>query len=119
MIQFSINAATAGQPVIYLLDNSDKLETLDFSPQEAIYIREAGAREQSMIVINRYTEFHLVFLLKQKKSEAATSDAIRKSGAELSGMLKSIKAAGIHVINHSSNVEAAALFGQGLALASY
>jgi leucyl aminopeptidase len=119
MIQFSISQAAAGQPIIHLIENTDNLESLYLSNEEADYIREAAGREQNAITINRYTELHLIFILKAKKEESAARDAIRKSGADASGTLKSLKAGAVHIINHTANAEAAMLFALGLSLASY
>jgi len=119
MIQFSISPATSGQPTIHLIDNTDKLDVLQLSPDEASYVQEAIGREQNTITINRYSNLHYIFFLKPKKEEAATRDAIRKSGAEAGGILKGIKATGAQVVNHTGIPEAGLLFGQGLALGAY
>lgn len=119
MIQFSISPATSGQPTLHLIDNTDNLDALQLSAEEASYLREAVGREQNTITINRYSNVQYIFFLKPKKEAAATRDAIRKSGAEAGGILKGIKATGAQVVNHTSIPEAALLFGQGLALGSY
>lgn len=119
MIQFSISAAIAGAPTIHLVEGSDNLEALKLSAEESGYVKEAFGREQHTITINRYSELHFIFLLKPKKDEAASRDAIRKSGAEAAGMLKGIKATSAHIINHTADAAAAMLFAQGLGLAAY
>lgn len=119
MIQFSIGSANTGAPVIHLIDNTENLDRLQLSPEEKNYILDAAGKEQSSFTINRYSELLYIYLLKSKKSDAASADATRKSGAEASGMLKGGKASAVHIINQSANEDAAMLFAQGLALASY
>ncbi len=119
MIQFSISPAEPLRPILHITDNVESLGALQLSPEEAAFVQESASHEQGIITINRYTELHYIFPLKKKGEEAATRDAIRKSGAVASSTLKGIKAAGAHVINHSADGEAGLLFAQGLALAAY
>jgi leucyl aminopeptidase len=119
MIRFSIGAPQEGAAIIYLIDRADEALSTDFSEKEAAYIVEATGREQSLIPVNRYPGMAFAFLVKEKGGPAATADRIRKGGADLSGALKAQKTAAIHIINLTPNSEAAYLFAQGLALATY
>src|SRR5690349_18141077 len=110
MIQFNIAAAADKEPRIHLADSADQLSALNLSPEESSYITEAQTREQNTIIINRYTELHLIYILKPKSSDAATHDSIRKSGAEASGLLKGLKAKSVNITSYSANSEAPALF---------
>ncbi len=119
MIQFSISPAAESAPVLHILNDAAQIQSLDLQPQEAAYAQAAAGSEQSLIHINRYDSQHYIFLIKIKKDEAAARDAFRKSGAEASGVLKGIKAARAHILNHSGQEEAGMLFAQGLGLAAY
>jgi leucyl aminopeptidase len=119
-MQFISKAPSAGQPTIYLIDSVENLAPLNLTEGEAGYVREAAAREQATININRYSEGLLfIHIIKSKKTVAAQAEAIRKGGAELSGALKANKIKEITIVSHSSNPEAAYLYAQGLALSSY
>jgi leucyl aminopeptidase len=119
MIQFSIDHVASGQHFLHLIEHTDNIESLQLDQQEADYVRQAIEREQNIIAINRYSEQHYIFYLKPKKEETAARDAIRKAGAEASGLIRTIKASAVQIVNLTSNTEAAALFALGLALASY
>jgi leucyl aminopeptidase len=120
MIQFSISSSSQkDQPTVHLIENADQLATLYLTELESAYVKEAIAREQYTITINRYSELHIIYFLKPKPSEAASRDAIRKNGGESGGLLKMIKANTVHIVNHTGNAEAATLFAQGLALGTY
>lgn len=119
MIRFTISAPAPGAVIIHLTDNISDLSALQLSEAEAAYVQEAAAREQSIVPINRYSEMLFVYLVRDNKTAAAGADAIRKGGAEISNVLKTMKAPAAHIINHSATPEAAYLFAQGLSLSSY
>lgn len=119
MIQLHTGAAAEGQPIIQLLDDAAQIDALSLSSSEADYARQAFAREQNTVVIPRFPGQLYFVLLPKKSSEAATRDAIRKSGAEAGNWLKSIKAESAHVESRSSRSDAAYLFAQGLMLGAY
>ncbi len=114
-----MGAPQEGAATIYLIDRTDNLSSTDFSETEAAYISAAASREQSMIPLNRFPAMAYAVVIKEKGGPATTADRIRKSGAELSGSLKAQKIAAVHINSSSANGEAASLFGQGLALATY
>jgi leucyl aminopeptidase len=119
-MQFIIKAPSTSTPTIHLIDTTDNLGPLSLTEGEAQYVREAAAREQSTLTINRYSEGLLfIHIIKSKKTDTARAEAIRKGGAELSGALKANKIKEVTIVSHSTHSDAAFLYAQGLALASY
>lgn len=119
MIQLRIGPAAEGQPLLHLIDDKAQLETLGLTPAEQEYARQAFGREQFSVVINRYPGLHYLVLLSPKSTEAATREAIRKSGAEAGNWLKGTKAESAQILSHSKRGDAAYLFAQGLLLGAY
>jgi leucyl aminopeptidase len=119
MIQLRIGAAADGQPLIHLIDDTAQLEKFGLNIAEKDFVQAAFGQEQKSAFINRYPGLHYIVLLSQKSAEAATRDAIRKSGAEAGNWLKSIKAESAQIISHGTRGDAAYLFAQGLLLGAY
>ncbi|MBS1616265.1 MAG: hypothetical protein JST06_09140, partial [Bacteroidetes bacterium] len=119
MISLNIGMALAGQVLIQLLDDESQIPSLSFDTTEESYLREAFGREQFAVFINRYAERHYVVLTKQKSTDTAHREALRKAGAEAGLWLKSIKATQAGIVSHSVRPDAAFHFGQGLMLGAY
>jgi leucyl aminopeptidase len=119
-MQFITKAPSASQPTIYLIDSVENLGPLNLNEGEAQYVRDAAAREQSTVTINRYSEGLLfIHIIKAKKTDNARAEAIRKGGSEISGALKANKIKEVAIVNHYALPDAAYLYAQGLALSSY
>lgn len=110
--------ATAGKA--WILDSTDKLgEVAGLTAEESKYLADAFAAEQNFVTINKYNGYAFVILLKSKKTATQTSDACRKTGAELLAVCNKYKLAEVTVTNLSSVSHAALLVAEGAASAGY
>ncbi len=120
MLQFSLGKAAGTTTTVHIISGASGAASVPgISAPESDYLKAAEGRDQRLVSLNRYNEQHFVFFPKEKSDATAAAEALRKGGAELAGMLKTEKAAAVHLVNHSGNAAAAYLFAQGLALAVY
>jgi len=117
-MEFKI-AQKPGKHRIHIIDDVKKLAQSDFSKEEVDYAGSAFGNEQTLVTLNRYNEFVFVYLLKEKKTDAATREACRKTGAELQALCTRHKIAEIMLNNATDRHEAALLVAEGMALANY
>ena len=86
-MDFKIQTKQTKQDCIYILDDDKKLVQLtDLTKEELAFIKTSLLAEQTIITINRFAYFIFIYLLKNKKTEAQTNDACRKTGAELAAI---------------------------------
>jgi len=105
---------------VYITDDLAKVTQLaELTGEEAAFVNTSFDAEQTIVTINRYSYFLFIYLLKNKKTDWQTRDAIRKAGAELSGICNKHKLAEITVCNLSATAAAAVLLAEGIALANY
>ncbi len=119
-MEFKIQQKASKKHQLYIIDDVKKLEQVtDITAEETQYATAAFNAEQTQIVLNRYSYFCFIYLLKNKKTEAQTFEACRKAGSEIQGNCNKHKLDEITINNLSSLANAAILLAEGLALANY
>jgi leucyl aminopeptidase len=119
-MEFKISGKPGRSHQLYLLDNSSQLKQVgEISESEQKFAAKAFQADQQYITINHYNRFVFIYLIKQKKSEWQTTEAIRKAGAELGGMMNRQKLEEITITSVSSVTLAAYTIAEGMALANY
>ena len=104
--------------LLYILDNFESTAA-GLTPAELRFARASAEKGDSLLSINRY-DAHLFFcVVKDKPAEYLRAEALRKTGAELQGILTKQKIADLTIINESAVPDAAFHVAQGLALADY
>ena len=118
-MQFKIQPKPGKGHQLYIIDATSALDSLGLTPEESKFVADSIKQEQSVIAINRYSQYILFYFIKPKKTDWQTAEAIRKGGAEFGPLLQRQKATEITIHNNSNTPKAAYLLAQGLALASY
>ena len=118
-MEFKIQTKTP-KHLIYIIDDEKKLtQVADLTTDELGFIKSSFAAEQTTVIVNRFTHFIFICLLKSKKTDSQTYEACRKAGAELSAICNKHKLAEVTIANLSTNAHAAVLVAEGMALANY
>lgn len=105
---------------LYILDDSKQLEKLtDLTPEELQYATTQFAAEHTQVMLNRFTYYVFIHLLKSKKTESQTLDACRKAGADMQATCNRLKLDEITITNLSAQGNAALLVAEGIALTNY
>lgn len=118
-MQFKIQPKPGKGPQLYIIDNSETLETLGLTADELAYAQEASKGDQALTTFNRYNQQLFVYYLKSKKTNWQTAESLRKGGADLGSSLQRFKAVSLNIHNYSEFPKAALLLAQGLALGNY
>ncbi len=106
--------------LVYVLDDVNGLDQIsEISEQEKSFSKDAFKADANYVSINQYSRFVILYLIKQKKTDWQTFEAIRKAGAELSGMVNKQKLEEITIHNIAAMEQAPQILAEGLALASY
>lgn len=119
MIDFSLSAAPKADVLIYLIDETAQLSSLNLNEAENAFVANAIARELQLIPLNRFDTMRYFYVIKSKPNQDATLEGLRKAGAEISGLLKKIKTKTLGITSYSKIENAAYFYAQGLSLASY
>jgi leucyl aminopeptidase len=119
-MEFKIQPKSAKKHHLYIIDDVKKLgQVAELSKEERTYAETAFAAEQTGVIINKYTHFVIVQLLKSKKTDWQTSESLRKTGAELQLLCNRNKLEEITLTNMTALPAAALLLAEGMALANY
>jgi len=119
-MEFKILQKAGQKHQLYLVDSSEALDQIaGLSNEEKKFSAEAFQNDQTAITINQYNRFLFILLVKNKKSDGQTSEAIRKAGAELAGNIHKYKLSEITINSFSARPMAAYTVAEGIALASY
>ncbi|PQJ08861.1 peptidase M17 [Flavipsychrobacter stenotrophus] len=118
-MEFKISQKPSANHRLYIVSGSDKLEAAALTPEEIAYVGTAFTADQSFITINRYSNFIFISLLKEKKTDSQTSEAIRKAGVEAQAVANKHKIVELTITNLSTRADAAVLMAEGIALANY
>jgi len=105
--------------VAYIINDEKQVAGLPFSNEEKDYLLRQIKNEQYCIAFNYFVKEIFVLYCKPRKEPAQTLETIRKNGAKLQQQLQQIKAKDLHIINASSEENAAYLLAEGIALANY
>ncbi len=119
-MEFKIQTKNTKQDYIYIIDDEKKLSQVsDLTKDELAFIKTSFLAEQTIVTINRFSYFVFIYLLKNKKTDAQTHEACRKTGADFSGICNKHKLGEITIANLSAHPYAAVLVAEGMALANY
>src|SRR5690349_20092956 len=119
-MEFHIIQKAAKRPILYILDNKTSLKQVsDLTETEKKFAVRSFDAEQSLVTINKYNHFVFIYLLKPKTTDWQTTEALRKSGADVQALLNKHKLTEITLRNLSGIATAAYNFAEGIALANY
>ena len=119
-MEFNILQKPSKQHQLYITDNIKAIEKLQvLSAEETSFVNKAFGNEVSIVTVNQYNRYLFIYLLKFKKTDWQTREAIRKAGAELQSLLNKKKLVDITITNLCSYADAAYLFAEGITLANY
>lgn len=105
---------------LYIIDDAKSLSKIEYlSKNEADYCNEVFKQDKQTVSINQYERFVFIYLIKDKKTDWQTYEAIRKAGAEFYGLVNARKIDYITITNLSGKENAAYVVAEGMALASY
>lgn len=119
-MEFKIVAKAGKKHQLFIIDDVATLKQItDLDANEKKFGTTALNSDQSFISINQYSRFIFIYLVKNKKTDWQTAEAIRKAGAEFQGLLSRQKLDEITITSLSKVGKAAYLLAQGIALANY
>ena len=119
-MEFKIVQKPGKKHLLYIIDDVKALKQADeLNGEELKYATTTLSADQTLVTINQYKRLVIIYLLKAKKTDSQTNEAIRKTGAELQTMFAKQKADELTIHNLSANARAAALLAEGMALANY
>ena len=119
-MEFKIVQKQATKSCVYLINKTEQLSKIPaITKEETQYITTAFGNEQTLVLINRYSYFIYIYLLKDKKTDWQTRETCRKSGAEVQAICNKHKLEEITLTNLSGRTDAAVLLAEGIALANY
>ncbi len=105
---------------LFILDDVAALSQItEINEHETAFCIDAFEKDQTSITINQYSRYLFIYLVKKKKTDWQTTEAIRKSGAEFVTIINRQRLDEIVVTNLSSYEHAAFVIAEGLSLASY
>lgn len=119
-MEFKIQQNPTKKHHLYIIDDVKKLsQVADLGKEEIAFATSSFNAEQSMVIINRFSYFIFVYLLKNKKTDWQTREVCRKAGAELQAICNKHKLDEVAITNRSGFDYAATLAAEGAALGSY
>ena len=119
-MEFRILQKTGIQHQVYIIDDETKINQVpELTEAESAYIKKSFEAEQTLVILNRYSNFVFVFLMKPKKTDALVFDTCRKAGAELQAICNKQKLTEITLNNLATLHHAAIYMAEGIALANY
>lgn len=119
-MEFKILQKPAKKDQLYIIDNVKLLgQIAELNDSERAFAETSIKGDQSFTSINQYTHFTFIYLLKNKKTDWQTTEAVRKAGAELQGICNKNKLTEITINNLTQIPNAAYILAEGLALANY
>jgi len=105
---------------VFIVDDEKKLSHIEgLTPTEVGYVTEMIKNDHSLITVNQFNKFYIVYQVNIQKSDAQTRDTCRKGGADIQPILQKYKAEEVIVHTLSSHTFAATMLAEGLALANY
>lgn len=118
-MEFKITNKAQAATVHLINDEKALPKAFSLSKAEINHLKKAIANKQQLIALQQGANPLFLCVVKQKDTNWATSEAIRKAGADMQGILKKEHLESLHISNQSTVENAAYLFGEGLALADY
>jgi leucyl aminopeptidase len=105
---------------LYLIDNESAIKQLPgLTNEEVAFAKNAFANNQQLVSFNHYKSFVFIYLVKSKNTQWQTDEGLRKTGADLQGIINKNKIVEITISNQSTQPNAAYLVAEGLTLANY
>jgi leucyl aminopeptidase len=119
-MEFKIVQKPGKKHQLYIFDDIKTLKQIaEINDGERKFATSAINADQTIITINQYDRFIVLYYIKNKKTGWQTREAGRKAGAELQTILNRQKLDEITITNLSARTDAAYLLAEGIALANY
>ncbi len=119
-MEFRIQSKQVKKHQLYIIDDLKKLNQVPhLSEKEIAYASTSFNGDQSVVLINHYEHIHLIYLLKSKKTQWQTDEALRKAGAEIQAVAVKYKMEELTIANLSSQSNAALMLAEGIGLSNY
>lgn len=123
-VQLSYAASTpAGASQVFILPaRSAELPAAaaaDLAEAARRYVETALAQEQKLVQLNHFSHQHYFVVEEEKPTPARATEALRRAGHTLYGLLKAEKTAEIFLYNLTKTPNAALTLAEGLALTAY
>ncbi|HRO41321.1 MAG TPA: leucyl aminopeptidase [Flavipsychrobacter sp.] len=119
-MEFKIVQKAGKKHQLFIVDDVNALAQIEgINENEINFSTAAFKNDHTSITINQYSRYVFIYLLKNKKTDWQTSEALRKAGAEFAGIINKQKLDEITIANLSANSFAAFTIAEGMALASY
>ncbi len=119
-MDFKIVQKPGKKHLLYIADDAKALkQAVELDEKEVSYATDGFNKDQSIITINQYNRFIVIYFLKNKKTDSQTHEACRKAGAEIQTLLTKKKIEEITITSLSVNTQAAYLLAEGMTLANY
>jgi len=119
-MEFKIQQKTIVKDHVYIIDDSKKLSTIDnLNKEQLSFATSSFNADQTLVTINQYTHFIIIYLLKSKKSDWHTYETCRKAGADIQAVCNKHKLTAITITNLSGTASVAIHIAEGIALANY
>lgn len=104
----------------WVIDDIQKVSAVTaITPEETKYANTALTNDMQTVMLNRYGSLVFIILVKPRKTDWQTAEAIRKAGADLAAHCNKHKLHEITLFNATATPNAALLIAEGATLASY
>lgn len=107
------------QDLIYLLQDTEELNTLQLSKEETTWLKNKLEQENGLISLNRYHSWLFIGKVKKKQEAYQTMEVYRKLAHELSSLLKKENISSIQLASQGISSVYSLAFLEGLLLSSY
>ena len=110
---------SAANDQIHLCSRTALPEKIGLTPNEKIHLELRLKSNPPWVCLPRGEKFIHIVLFDESKNQNKTSENIRCAGSQMASQLNRMKTKKVSVQNHSTRNDAALLFAEGMALASY
>ena len=89
------------------------------SATELAYVKKQIANEEHIINVNQYSRRIVIYIGEEKKETYLTTEAYRKAGGRVCGMVNGVKLESITVADLTGDANNTLAFAEGMALSNY
>jgi len=119
-MEFKIVQKVGKKHQLYLIDKAADLSQIqELNDTERAFCTNAFKNDQTSITINQYNRFVFIYLLKNKKTDWQTAEALRRAAAEFAATINKQKLDEVTITNFASLEGAAYIAAESMALATY
>src|SRR5690606_11928222 len=117
-MEFKIVQKVGKKHQLYLIDKAADLSQIqELNDTERAFCTNAFKNDQTSITINQYNRFVFIYLLKNKKTDWQTAEALRRAAAEFAATINKQKLDEVTITNFASLEGAAYIAAESMALA--